>query len=338
MYKSFYFFLIVFVSFNCFSQEIEKTKLGVIDCMNSITENDLKEHLYVIASDKMQGRETGSKGQKKAGKYLINFYTKNKINFPQALNSYYQKVPSKFLNAKGSDLKNSENILAFIEGTEKPNEIIIISAHYDHIGTIEDSIYNGADDDGSGTVALLEIAQAFKIASNKGLAPKRSILIFHATGEEHGLLGSKFYSENPVFSLSNTIADINIDMIGRRDENHAHTNNYVYVIGADKLSSELDAICKSVNETFLHLDLDYTFNNTDDPNRFYYRSDHYNFAKNGIPSVFFFNGVHDDYHKASDTADKIEYDALKKRTQLAFLTAWELANRKDRIKIDRNEK
>jgi Iap family predicted aminopeptidase len=304
--------------------------------MKTITPEDLKKHLYIIAADSMEGRETGSSGQKKAGRYLISQYQKNGVSFPKGAASYYQPIPAAYLNKKyGGNLGDSENIWAFIEGSEKPDEIIVISAHYDHVGTKDGEVYNGADDDGSGTSALLELAQAFQIAKKEGHGPKRSILFLHVTGEEHGLHGSRFYSENPLFPLENTAADVNIDMIGRRDEIHPNTNDYVYIIGANRLSSELDFVCSIMNQKYVGLDLDYRFNDPKDPNHFYERSDHYNFAKHGIPSVFFFNGVHADYHKKTDEPDKIEYDALAKRAQLAFVTAWELANRKDRIVVDK---
>ena len=199
-------------------------------------------------------------------------------------------------------------------------------------------IYNGADDDGSGTVAVLEIAKAFQKAKVEGHGPKRSILFLHVTGEEHGLHGSRFYSENPLFPIANTITDVNIDMIGRRDELHKDSNDYVYIIGSDYLSSDLYTICEEANKNYIKTNLDYTFNDRNDPNRFYYRSDHYNFAKKGIPSVFLFNGVHADYHKPTDTPDKIEYDALEKRAQLAFAIAWELANRENRPVVDKSGK
>ena len=303
--------------------------------MKTISADDLKKHLYTIAADSMEGRETGSAGQKKAGKYLISQYQQNQLSFPKGASDYYQAVPASFLNKKrNNNLADSENIWAYIEGSEKPEEVIVISAHYDHVGVENGEVYNGADDDGSGTSALLEIAQAFQMAKKAGHGPKRSILFLHVTGEEHGLLGSRYYSENPLFPLANTVADVNIDMIGRRDALHADTNNYVYIIGANRLSSELDHISATMNQKYVGLDLDYRFNDPKDPNRFYERSDHYNFAKFGIPSVFFFNGVHADYHKKSDEPNKIEYDALEKRTQLAFVIAWELANRKDRIVVD----
>jgi len=307
--------------------------------LNTITSSELKKHLIIIASDEMEGRETGSAGQKKAGNYIIEQYKKDGVAFPKGASDYYQKVPSEFLNSKRKGgLPDSENIWAFIEGSEKPDEIVVLSAHYDHVGVENGEVYNGADDDGSGTVALMEIAQAFQQAKKDGHGPKRSVLILHVTGEEHGLLGSRYYSENPLFPLKNTVADVNIDMIGRRDDEHKNDGNYVYVIGSDFLSTDLDVICKSANKKFVNINLDFKFNTTSDPNRFYYRSDHYNFAKNGIPSVFLFSGVHEDYHKPTDDVEKIEFDLVEKRTKLAFSIVWELANRKDRIVVDKSGK
>jgi len=328
--------LVLASTFNCIGQSDSPTIDKTTKYMNTITAEQLKKRLYVVASDEMEGRETGSLGQKKAGNYLIAEYKKSKIPFPKGATSYYQAVPASFLNAKyNENLPDSENIWAYIEGSEKPNEVIVISAHYDHVGIKNGDIYNGADDDGSGTVALLQIAEAFQKAKLNGHGPKRSLLFLHVTGEEHGLHGSRFYSENPLFPLANTVANINIDMIGRRDAEHAKTNNYVYVIGADRLSSELHRITVSENAKYTKLDLDFKFNAPNDPNHFYERSDHYNFAKHGIPAVFLFNGVHEDYHKKTDEVEKIEFDALTKRTQLAFVIAWDLANRPERIKVDK---
>ena len=325
----------------CTSQKkvTEKTPHDESKYVNSISAADLKTNLTIVASDEMEGRETGSVGQKKAGNYLIAQYKKAGIPFPKGATSYYQPVPAAYLNAKRDDgLGDSENIWAFIEGSEKPEEIVVVSAHYDHVGVKNGEVYNGADDDGSGTVALVEIAKAFQKAKNEGHGPKRSILILHVTGEEHGLHGSRYYSENPLFPLANTVADVNIDMIGRRDEAHKDSNNYIYLIGSDYLSTDLFNICEAVNKKYINLAIDYKYNDREDKNRFYYRSDHYNFAKNGIPSVFLFNGVHADYHKASDEVDKIEFDALAKRTQFAFAIAWEIANREKRLVVDKDGK
>ena len=232
---------------------------------------------------------------------------------------------------------SSENVLGFIEGSDRKEEVLIITAHYDHLGVQDDVIFNGADDDGSGTVALLEMAQAFSLAKKQGHGPRRSILFMPVAGEEKGLLGSEYYVNNPIFPLENTIANLNIDMIGRLDTQHTGNPNYVYLIGADKLSSELHNISDQCNTDYTNLELDYTYNDPDDPNRFYYRSDHYNFASNGIPVIFYFTGIHEDYHKSTDTVDKIDFDKMEKITRLIFFTAWHLANREDRIEVDKLE-
>ncbi len=227
------------------------------------------------------------------------------------------------------------NVLGFIKGTDPllNNEVVILTAHYDHLGIRGESIYFGADDNASGTSGVLEIARAFAKAKAEGNGPRRSVLCMLMTGEEKGLLGSKYYTEYPVFPLEETVADINIDMIGRVDTMHADPN-YTYVIGSDRLSTELHAINETANQQYTHLNLDYTYNRDDDPNRFYYRSDHYNFAKNGIPIIFFFSGVHEDYHRPTDTPDKILFARAETITRLAFHNAWELANRDERIKVD----
>ena len=327
------------IAVSCSTSQKATKVADVLVYKNSITPAELSKHLYIVADDNMEGRNTGEPGQKRAGEYLINEYKKNGISFPPGATDFYQKVPAEFMKRGfAPKLNDSENIWTFIEGSEKPQEIIVISAHYDHVGMKNGEVFNGADDDGSGTVALLEIAQAFKKAKDDGFGPKRSILFLHVTGEEHGLHGSRFYSENPLFPIENTVVDINIDMIGRRDTLHPKTNNYIYVIGSDRLSSELHTINEEVNAKYTQLELDYKYNDRKDPERIYFRSDHYNFAKKGVPAIFFFNGIHADYHQSSDTPDKIEYDALAKRTQLAFVLAWELANRPERIKVDRDGK
>ena len=230
---------------------------------------------------------------------------------------------------------NTENVAAYIPGSEKPDEYIIITAHLDHVGIENGEIYNGADDDGSGTVAVLEIAQAFQLAFIEGSGPKRSLLFLHLTAEERGLLGSRYYVENPLYPLNSAVANLNIDMVGRLDPKRPDKNeNYIYLIGSDRLSQELHEVSEQANSKYVGLDLDYTFNAKNDPNSFYTRSDHYNFAKENIPVIFYFNGTHEDYHKPTDTADKINYELLSKRTRLVFYTAWSIANRKNRIKLN----
>ncbi len=241
-----------------------------------------------------------------------------------------------------ADLKSSneeistENVIAYIKGSEKPNEYVIISSHLDHIGvSANGKINNGADDDGSGTVAMLEIAEAFKLAADAGRRPKRSVVFLHVTGEEKGLLGSRYYTDySPVFPLKQTVANLNIDMIGRIDPKREGDRNYVYLIGSDKLSSDLHKLSEEVNEKYTNITLDYKYNDENDPNRFYYRSDHYNFAKNNIPIIFYFNGTHDDYHRPGDTPDKINYDLMTNRARLVFYTAWSVANRDARVIVD----
>jgi len=237
-----------------------------------------------------------------------------------------------------SDSIISENVLGYLEGTDLKDEILVITSHYDHIGVRNDGeIYNGADDDGSGTVAVMDIAEAFVKAKADGNGPRRSILFMTVTGEEKGLLGSEYYSDHPIFPLENTVANLNIDMIGRKGYDHLDDDNYVYVIGADRLSSELHEINENANNTYTKLDLDYTYNDVNDKNRFYYRSDHYNFAKHNIPIIFYFNGVHADYHKSTDTVDKIEFELMQKRAQLVFYTAWEIVNRDGRLIVDKGQ-
>jgi hypothetical protein len=251
-----------------------------------------------------------------------------------------ESIPSqkaRYRVRKDKIMVGTENVLAYLEGTDKKEEVLVISSHYDHVGVnSQGEINNGADDDGSGTVSVMEIAEAFASAAKDGYRPRRSILFLNVTGEEKGLLGSEYYAENPVFPLENTVNNLNIDMVGRIDYEYQNAENqeYVYVIGSEMLSSQLKIINEYNNITYTNLILDYRYDAEDDPNRFYYRSDHYNFAKHNIPVIFFFNGVHDDYHQPSDTVDKIEFDLMEKRARLIFHTAWDLANREHRTPVD----
>jgi Zn-dependent M28 family amino/carboxypeptidase len=299
--------------------------MDVTDFAASITAKELKENLYVYASDYFQGRETGTVGQRRAVDFIQNFYS------TQGTDNYTQPMK---LNIKGVEVE-TENVAAIIKGSKFPEEYIVISSHLDHIGIKNGEINNGADDDGSGTVALLEIAEAFKMAADVGQGPKRSLIFLHVTGEEKGLLGSSYYANNPLYPLTQTMTNLNVDMIGRTDPKREDKDpNYIYLIGADRLSQDLHDISEATNTKYTQFKLDYTFNEEKDPNRFYYRSDHYNFAKNNIPVIFYFSGTHEDYHKPGDTPDKIMYDLLAKRTQLIFYTAWELANRTDKIRLN----
>ena len=355
------FILTLFIS-NVYSQNISNKYA------ETITSEELKSLLYVYASDSFEGREAGTKGEILAVEFIRDFYLKNDIKPAKGTEDYFQKMeittpqrislPDKIPDSvrtfmqngdmeklrnyamvagvrTGGEKLNSINVASIIEGSHYPNEYIVITAHLDHVGIEGEDIFNGADDDGSGSMALLEIAQAFKMASLDGHGPKRSIVILHVSAEEKGLLGSEYYTDNPLYPLEDTITNLNIDMIGRTDPTRDSDNdNYIYLIGTDRLSSMLHETSERVNKNTVDLELDYRFNAWDDPNRFYERSDHYNFAKNNIPVIFYFSGTHEDYHGPGDTPDKIRYDLLTKRTKLIFHTAWEIANMDDKIVVD----
>ncbi|SNC77385.1 Zn-dependent amino- or carboxypeptidase, M28 family [Hymenobacter gelipurpurascens] len=257
--------------------------------------------------------------------YVLSSYSSGK---PPVVN--FQPQPFTFSIPQTRDELISENVLGLLEGTDKKDEVLVISAHYDHLGIQNDTIYNGADDDGSGTSAVLTLAHAFAKAKAEGHGPRRSILFLLNTGEEKGLLGSQYYTGNPVAPLVRTIADLNIDMVGRNDPHHNNKGDYVYLIGSDRLSPELHALNEAANKRYTRLKLDYKYNAPNDPEQLYTRSDHYNFARQGIPVIFYTSGLHQDYHKATDDVDRIAFDKLEQRTRLVFHTAWELANRDQR--------
>lgn len=232
----------------------------------------------------------------------------------------------------------TENVLGYLEGSDMKGELVVISAHYDHIGVNPsgpgDRINNGADDNASGTAAVMQLASVFADAKREGRGPRRSILFMAFTGEEKGLLGSEYYADHPVFPMENTVINLNIDMIGRRDARHKDSKPYVYIIGTGDPTSHLNMFSESVNDKYCNLEFDYTYNDREHPSRLFYRSDHWNFAKNGVPIIFYFDGIHEDYHKPSDEIDKIEFDLLARRAQCIFFTAWEAVNRDERIILE----
>jgi Zn-dependent M28 family amino/carboxypeptidase len=240
------------------------------------------------------------------------------------------------LNKDVQQLQSSD-VLGYLEGTDLKDQLVVISAHYDHLGTRNADIYYGADDDGSGTVSILEMAQAFSKAKAAGKGPRRSILFLANSGEEKGLWGSEYYTDHPTYPLEKTTVDLNIDMIGRLDDTRkkGDSTNYVYVVGDDKLSTDLKLISEEQNKKYTKMELDYKFNDPNDQQRIYYRSDHFNFARKGVPIIFYYDGMLDaDYHKPTDTPDKINYDVMAKRAKLVFYTAWDMANRNDMLKRD----
>lgn len=279
-------------------------------------ERDVKQHVdfpLIFGNEEIFNKLDLTKKERKR-------YDKNKsLKKPIALGKL-----SLSLNTDTTHL-NASNVIGYIPGEDSllKNETVVVMAHHDHLGVLNDKIYNGADDNGSGTVALLEIAEAFSVASSQGHAPKRTIAFVSFSGEEIGLLGSRFYSKNPIFPMQKTIAALNIDMIGRVNED----SNSVFIIGSDFISEDLHTINEKVNQNYLGLNLDYTYNSISHPDRLFYRSDHYHFAKHEVPSIFYFGGFHDDYHQPTDTIEKIDFEKLEKTTKLVYYCLWDIANR-----------
>jgi Peptidase family M28 len=249
--------------------------------------------------------------------------------------------------ANNSETVPTQNVVAVWEGSDPvlKTEYVALGAHYDHVGSGcppagTDTICNGADDDGSGTTALLGMAEALAKAPTR---PKRSVLFVWHCGEEKGLWGSRYFTEYPTIPLNQIVAQINIDMIGRsKKEGDTNPRNQyltgpdaVYLIGSTMMSTELEELVISVNKSYLNLTFDTRYDDPKDTNRFFYRSDHYNYARKGIPIIFFFDGVHEDYHRPGDTADKIDYQKMEKITRTIYMTLWEIANRPARLKVDK---
>jgi Zn-dependent M28 family amino/carboxypeptidase len=249
--------------------------------------------------------------------------------------------------ANNTEMVPTQNVVAVWEGSDPvlKAEYVALGAHYDHVGSGcpragTDTICNGADDDGSGTTALLGIAEALAKAPAR---PKRSVLFVWHTGEEKGLWGSRYFVEFPTVPLNQIIAQVNIDMIGRSkkegDTNRANSEltgpDAIYLIGSTMMSTELGELVNTVNKSYLNLTFDTKYDAPNDPQRFFYRSDHYHYARKGIPIIFFFDGVHEDYHGAGDTADKIDYQKMEKVTRTVYMTLWEIANRPARLKVDK---
>lgn len=237
---------------------------------------------------------------------------------------------------KNTETLESSNVIGVLPGTDKKDEYVFLTGHYDHLGKQGNTIFYGADDDGSGTVGVMQMAEAFAAAAKKGNKPRRTMVFMTVSGEEKGLIGSAYYSEHPTVDMAKISVDLNTDMIGRGDSSRkGDTLNYIYVIGHDKLSSDLAPINEGVNKQYVNIALDYKYDDPNDRNRIYYRSDHYNFARKGVPILFFYDGMLGaDYHKPTDTVDKIQFGIMEKRTQLVFHTAWVIANRDTMLKRD----
>ncbi|MDO5509292.1 MAG: M28 family peptidase [Weeksellaceae bacterium] len=300
--------------------------------LDMIHQQEIETMLHEFASNEFFGREAGSAEERIATEYISDFYKTNKIAAAPGTDDYYQTIPARTYPRMPGE---ANNVIAYIPGTDMAHEVVVLSAHLDHLGFNEQGIFNGADDNGSGTIAIMQIAKAFKKAELLGVKPRRTMVFLHVTGEEKGLYGSHYYAENPLFPMENTITNLNIDMIGRVDDLRKGKNeDYLYLIGSEMLSKELKEIAVKVNQKHFNMEYDFKYDEPNDPNRFYYRSDHYNFAKNNVPAIFYFNGTHEDYHKVTDTPDKINYPLLTRRTKLIFATAWELVHRDRRPALD----
>ncbi len=291
---------------------------------NQVTESSDSRNIPILYVSQSKAKEIMQLGN-----------TEN-INFAKIVHGVYP-VQIQLEVLKKTETISSTNVAGLLPGTDKSDEYVFITAHYDHLGIRDSLIFYGADDDGSGTVTIMQLAEAFSAAAKKGNRPRRSIVFMAVSGEEKGLWGSDYYTSNPIIPLEKTTVDLNIDMVGRIDPTRTYgdSTNYIYTIGDDKLSSLLAPITDSINNTYTRLEIDRKFNDPKDPNRFYYRSDHYNFAKKGVPVIFYFNGTHADYHRPTDTVDKIRFDIMQKRALLVYYTAWHIANRNEMLPRDK---
>jgi hypothetical protein len=283
-------------------------------------------------------------GEQQSASGIFNASYGNTLPTPFPMNQ--QKKISMSI-ANNSEIVPTQNVVAVWEGSDPvlKGEYVALGAHYDHVGSGcppvgTDTICNGADDDGSGTTALLAMAEALAKAPTR---PKRSVLFVWHCGEEKGLWGSRYFTDYPTVPLNQIVAQINIDMIGRsKKEGDTNPRNAeltgpdaVYLIGSTMMSTELGELVNAVNKSFLNITFDTRYDDPKDPNRFFFRSDHYNYARKGIPIIFFFDGVHEDYHRAGDSPDKIDYQKMEKITRTVYMTLWEIANRPARLKVDK---
>jgi len=282
-------------------------------------------------------------GERPNALMLLNAYYGPGLPPPFALNS--EKKLTMNVAARTETIP-TQNVVGIWEGGDPilKDEYVALGAHYDHVGICRpsgpDPICNGADDDGSGTTALLGMAEALAKAASR---PKRSVVFVWHCGEEKGLWGSRYFTEYPTIPLERIVAQLNIDMIGRsKKEGDTDARNKdltgpndVYVIGSTMMSTELGELVDSINKSYLNLGFDKRYDDPADPNRFFYRSDHINYARKGIPIIFFFDGVHEDYHQPGDSPDKIDYQKMEKVTRTIYMMLWEVATRPTRPKVDK---
>jgi Zn-dependent M28 family amino/carboxypeptidase len=286
-----------------------------------------------LASDALRGRDTPSPGLEAAAEYIVDHYRRLGLAPAGENGGYFQWYPLRLRRADGAGQEAppqnpnpvmAPNVVAVLRGSDPVlrGEYVVLSAHMDHVGVGEpvngDSIYNGADDDASGTAALLEVAEALAALPT---APRRSIIFLHVSGEEKGLLGSRWFSDHPTIPLAQIIANVNVDMIGR------NSPDSVVVIGKDY--STLGQVVNAVREERPEIGL-VASDDIWPEERFFFRSDHYNFARKEIPSIFFFSGVHEDYHRPSDHVEKINAEKAARVSRYILHTVVDVANAAER--------
>ncbi|MEO7176908.1 MAG: M28 family peptidase [Saprospiraceae bacterium] len=317
-----------------FKKRIRRDRSKIYTPVNLPAKDSSLESLggnYMVISPEMANQLAGDRA-KKLEEHQNNIAKKGKPTYTRLYATFEWQMKPKF------DMLSGVNVIGMIPASD-PNlqqEAVVLSAHFDHLGIRDGVVYNGADDNASGSASILEIIRTLQEAKKQGQGPRRNVIVIFFSGEEKGLYGSEYYTQSPLWPLEQTIADVNVDMVGRVDKRHPDNPDYIYVIGADRLSQQLADIQVIANNTYCHLQLDETYNALNDPNRYYYRSDHYNFAKNGVPSVFYFSGTHSDYHKSTDDADLLNYPLLEKRCKFIFFVLWELANRNTRLRMNLN--
>ncbi len=305
--------------------------------IEKLRKNGFTMFVVLMESEKYKGLNTHQKISGERGEYLrfefgvrrefgIFYMDENRWSELIGDKASCENVRASFEIKRKEDLVQTENVLGYVQGEGLENEWIVISAHYDHLGIEDGEIMYGADDNASGVAAMLEIAQAIRLASNLGYRPRRSVLFIAFTGEEQGLLGSAYFVNSGIFSELNVKYELNIDMIGRVSPEYEDDENYVYLIGSDQMSPELHESSEYANTTFTQLTLDYTYNDVAHPLQIYQRSDQWSFVEKGVPSIFYFGGVHDEYHKTTDTSDQINYRALIGRCKLIYHTTLILLN------------
>ena len=325
----------------------------------SVSSALLRKHVFMLASDSLGGRETGTAEQLKATFYCTSLFRKSHLGTVFQIDSTHRSFRQQYsftasevanfgsvrsysstpytykryeltdtpLTAKDSShVLFGDNVAGVLIGTDLKQEVVVVSAHYDHLGRTKGRIFHGADDNASGTATVLSLAAVFDSLAQQGIKPRRSILFVLFSGEEEGLLGSRYFVQHSPVPLNQLVCDLNVDMVGRVDDAHRKKPNYCYLI-TGKQGIELQQTAEIANKQSVNLAINQGgYDTQNDPNQYFLRSDHVNFAKYGIPALFFTNGEHPDYHQPSDTADKIVFDVLQKRATLVFQTAWSVAN------------